>query len=1340
VEVSRLLCSEGYLIYDENTGTYSLTKEKDKVERLQKMKNDLANDARAAEMYSKIQDIMTLGKPLALSGIGKDTLVDIGIPGLNLIFGGVLQPTKVPALKSETTVKSPGLPRGHCILIKGSPGTGKTTLGMQIAIHLQDSKYRSLFLTFEEDIDQLYNNLNVYCRENISKEEKVGWDESLIKEVTRTISKIQIPSAWEDPEIVLQELISILDKELPQLVVIDSISRIKDIGGESKARPVLRRLIRTLKIRKITSIFLGESDGDRDSFEEYEVDGVIRLGWIGDQLTLTVDKMRGLKSFKGPHSAALLTVEDLKKNEHSIISEEEKYKDKYKNNPGASYLRPGFNVFPEISVYNMEMNGRDQEDETLPKALDTGIGGLNELLKFKGEKPDEKGFKQGEAILIIGSAGAGKTLMGLNFMIAGNANEEEVGVWISLEGAVGTLEAATAGFEEPWKQRYKDLYSLENTENKESKFFKFFNFPPLNLDLNKIIYTLEALQVRYDKIDRLVIDSITELERAKSGGQPEVKTFLAGLIQYLRDRGITTVFISRSETFFRSIDKIEEQVSSLVDLIICIRNFDMHNQIHKGIYIQKARGRIHNSKIMRMTIDSDKGIDIEDSGWDVENLLAGDSSNIQGPKVFFKLFYENPSETEVNEAIITDFDEKRYPGIDPKFTLVKKTSIYTEFWSFKGQYSSGHANTRVISIPDYVITAFRDNDRLAEIDKYVKWEVLQKIENEETSIKQYRRKKDVERNYAAFEEGESLSRRIIDAVPCYLDYGVMVYNKELIEENTEANQSLDDLRKWLKVNLKVNTSQNDFKWFNWDYGKKLIGLIRRINEKNEKHKPGIIPFALPPLDKESEFVAFFMELLWSYGGDIFRTDIREKKDEYEKKEKKDEKAFEKKIKNSIFKEFIHYCDCEVDIIKFVLRNKEKLSKPSQPYKILKNFEEKFFIYGLEQKGIKIQEFKEWIENSLEKDETIKAEKEESVLWLSGEPFKKAIKLMLRLVYRYGVKNPIAGEFRHRAILSRNWYSQIIPLKMEKCEQCFIPDQNCSDYSNPQREKCMKNLLKRISQKEKYHLLPLPLARNHFTEVGSPVYRSITCLTYWSLVMLKNALSPEIGGNFIESMNAPEYYEQRLKNKAGMPVTYLEIKKEKYHSFDPESYAILEKIFENDRINDEIVKEYKKDNLKGKIAELTKIKTKETKEREEEGKFENFAVISGDEFSKLISSLEDEEKTGVLELCKDEEHFNQRVFFSRLRQPRTAFYQLEEALHYQLKQLFIEDKRFREGKLYGGKDIVEEIEGICKKEKNGIKAGWNKCLKKIENEFRTHIIFELLVYFYKKNLRGEDKED
>lgn len=1322
-EVCRILCGEGYLIFDESSGKYSLTDDVNLLGKIREVREQMSKEETAQQICSKIEDIITLGKPLALSekGLGK-SVKDIGIPGLNIIFGGFTGQSHPSRKDDDASQKSSGLPRGHCILIKGAPGTGKTTMGMQIAVHL--APFRSLFLTFEEDISQLCRNLDVYCKEENPEDQskdssgdnpQVGWDKSLIKKVTRSITKIRTPSAWENTEVVLQELCSILDRELPQLVVIDSISRFRDLGGETKVRLVVRRLIRTLKIRGITSIFLGEDRGEANSFEEYETDGIIQLEWIRDQLSLSVVKMRGLKSYKGPHSAAMLTKHDLEKPEHSFISEEN-----YSEQPEIPHLRAGFNVFPEISVYKDMKDDRENSKNTFndnsKEPVSTGITGLDRLLPI-GPHHDRKGFKKGETVLIIGSAGSGKTLMALHFILEGylgeikdNPAEQEkkeidkeekkkkLAVWINLEGDIGTLKFATAGFESDHKKNLDKMIKSakqEKNENEEQKdesqkgkeYFKFFNFPPINLDLNKIVYTLESIH-KSDKytIDRIVIDSITELERAKGGGQPEVKAFLAGLIQFLRDREITTIFISRSDTFFRSIDKIEEQVSSLVDLIICIRNFDMQNQISKGIYIQKARGRPHNSKIMRMTIESRKGIKVEDSGWDVENLLAGDTSVIQEPRVFFKLFYENSAEKEINEAIIKDFDKDRYPGNQPSFTLVEKASIQTEFWSFRGQYSAGHANTRVLSIADHVISAFRDNDKLTELKDYVKNELLQDIRGDKHLIRLYNPPK----------ENPDSEGFIIDAIPCYRDYGVMLYKPDYryMPVDNGSKQKYANLMKELEplVDEMNGNECSDIAWlkkrYTWD------NLLEWM--KNCKKSDTIIPFAFPSLEKKSEFVAFFMELLWSHGGDIYNIPIDKT---YQGT------GYRLKFKDIIRKRIIYdFCSCgnyldpsieEIDpeneiihreTIDEFIEHLKKNGEDGNKSVVCKEIEKRFDEYVIGQGYIKFKGFMEWTVENIAK-ENKRDEVRRKVIRCDDEPFKETIKLIMRLIHEAGVRNPIHGDFRKDAILSRNWYSRLY--KMHKDER---------------------------------KLLPLPLAKNKLNKNDKKGYhRSVSCITYWCLAMLKNALSPEIGGNFIESMKAPEYYKRRLEFRAGMPSMNWELDKEEFIKTDPESYSIFNRIVENgikyEKVNKKISDAYWEEKKEDKYNEILKEC--------------DYAVL-GMQNVGLPGNIDEEIKGNI----------NRRIFYPKTRQTRIAFYQVEQVLHYQLRQILIPDPGKEKVAFLGG--IYDEIKYLClpkdSKDKKNLDAkfkkkekeppeNWDRVFKKITNELRLHIILELLMYFY-----------
>lgn len=391
-----LLVKEGYLVLDESSGEYDLSSESNVRDRLKSLRSDLKKPGLASEIRAKIEDILALGAPLALFSRRRGETINIGVPGLNMILhciepeqdsranageegGG--QGDSDPITRKKRAYAS-GLPRGHCLLIKGAPGTGKTTLGLQVAIHLADQRAR--FLTFEEDVDQLEGDMYPYLqRERKPGSERwevgrgsptahssgngpesmgkpVGWSRSALRRVVRPLRKIRAPSAWENPELVIEELTSLLDRELPELIVVDSISRFRDLADELRARQVLRRFIRILKARRITALFLGEKRGEDNTFEDYEVDGILELSWVGDIIYLTVNKLRGRRSYRGPHSVRLLSLDEIVELPDYLTTREltkkQKKEAEQRGDTGwpeepTPVLTIGVNVFPEISVF-----------------------------------------------------------------------------------------------------------------------------------------------------------------------------------------------------------------------------------------------------------------------------------------------------------------------------------------------------------------------------------------------------------------------------------------------------------------------------------------------------------------------------------------------------------------------------------------------------------------------------------------------------------------------------------------------------------------------------------------------------------------------------------------------------------------------------------------------------------------------------------------------------------------------------------------------------------------------------------------------------------------------------
>src|SRR5437016_1783475 len=78
----------------------------------------------------------------------------------------------------------------------------------------------------------------------------------------------------------------------------------------------------------------------------------------------------------------------------------------------------------------MKLSLVDQNDRSLPKAP-TGIEGLDEIT--------DGGFPRGRPTLVCGSAGCGKTLLAMEFLVRGAMEFNEPGVFMAFEETASEL-------------------------------------------------------------------------------------------------------------------------------------------------------------------------------------------------------------------------------------------------------------------------------------------------------------------------------------------------------------------------------------------------------------------------------------------------------------------------------------------------------------------------------------------------------------------------------------------------------------------------------------------------------------------------------------------------------------------------------------------------------------------------------------------------------------------------------------------------------------------------------------------------------------------------------------
>ena len=213
----------------------------------------------------------------------------------------------------------------------------------------------------------------------------------------------------------------------------------------------------------------------------------------------------------------------------------------------------------------------------LPKAP-TGIEGLDEIT--------EGGLPLGRPTLICGSAGCGKTLMGVEFLVRGIQNYNEPGVLMAFEETGEELAAnvASLGFD------LKDLQAR-----------KLLRVDHVHVDRSEIEetgeYDLEGLFIRLghaiDSIGakRVVLDTI---EALFSGfpNQGVLRSEIRRLFRWLKDKGVTTIITAERGEGTLTRQGLEEYVS---DCVILLDNRVIDQITTRRLRVVKYRGSTHGT-------------------------------------------------------------------------------------------------------------------------------------------------------------------------------------------------------------------------------------------------------------------------------------------------------------------------------------------------------------------------------------------------------------------------------------------------------------------------------------------------------------------------------------------------------------------------------------------------------------------------------------------------------------------------------------------------------------------------------------------------------------------------
>lgn len=206
------------------------------------------------------------------------------------------------------------------------------------------------------------------------------------------------------------------------------------------------------------------------------------------------------------------------------------------------------------------------------------------------------GFPDRSIIVVIGSCGAGKSTMALQYIYTGLQNGES-GIYISLEeGEDKTLTTArSSGFE---LDKYTD----------EKLILLDISASDIKVSINRIKGELPEL-MRTFKAKRIVIDSITLLE-SLFDVQSERRTQLFSICKWISENDTTALFTSESDKTNPLLSRygLVEYVADGVISLRYIRPEDT-KKVRLVIEVVKMRGTKHSRDVKPYSI-TDKGIEV----------------------------------------------------------------------------------------------------------------------------------------------------------------------------------------------------------------------------------------------------------------------------------------------------------------------------------------------------------------------------------------------------------------------------------------------------------------------------------------------------------------------------------------------------------------------------------------------------------------------------------------------------------------------------------------------------------------------------------------------------------
>jgi len=233
----------------------------------------------------------------------------------------------------------------------------------------------------------------------------------------------------------------------------------------------------------------------------------------------------------------------------------------------------------------------------------SGIPGFDEII--------EGGFPTGTSVLLSGTAGAGKTIFGIQFLVNGIRQFNENGIFVSFEERPKDLRSemdnfgwSLRDFEERKQLAIIDVASARDGIRSGEQYLMDSSSRALNVtNLATQIFALS----NEIKASRVVIDSIPSLE-LRLIDVTEVRRAVSLLTNLLLEMNVTSLIVTEiANPFEFSRYGFEEYVTRG---LINMKMISQYGELRRTIQVVKMRGTNHSTRTFPFEI-LENGIEVQ---------------------------------------------------------------------------------------------------------------------------------------------------------------------------------------------------------------------------------------------------------------------------------------------------------------------------------------------------------------------------------------------------------------------------------------------------------------------------------------------------------------------------------------------------------------------------------------------------------------------------------------------------------------------------------------------------------------------------------------------------------